>query len=229
LIRYTDGVRAYGLALVAALGMGSVVAATEIPEAQIILDVFESARPGWVPEAAPVRLAVFEDGRLFVGGTSELQAGQLDKRELGELDKRVSLVRKQAPASNVTFGPGETRYRLRLGKDHPQEILASGDPAQAPAALQALARLVSDLAAFEHPSLRPWRAAACLATAIEQALPGGCRTWTLAVPLSELHSARTIPTDQLSGWPLGAIAASACGPNGHRYAVTFHPLLPGER
>jgi hypothetical protein len=229
LIRHTEGVRAYGLALVVTLGVGGVMDATEIPEAQIILDVFESARPGWVPEAAPVRFALFEDGRLFVGGTSDVQAGQLDKRELGELDKRVSLVRKQSPSSSVSFGPGETRYRLRLGKDHPQEILASGDPAQAPAALQPLARLISDLSAFEHPSLRPWRASACLVTAIEQALPGGCRAWTVAVPLAELHAARTIPTDQLSGWPLGAIAASACGPNGRRYAVTFHPLLPGER
>ena len=70
-------------------------------------------------------------------------------------------------------------------------------------------------------------------------IEAGSRSWAPAVKASvmgfllsqpgELASPRVVPIEQLSGWPLGAIAASACGKDGRHYAVTAHPLLPGER
>ena len=67
-------------------------------------------------------------------------------------------------------------------------------------------------------------------SAVEQVLPGGCRPWTLDVPVAELVGAgRALSGEGLARWPAGAPAASVCGPAGKRYAVTFRPLVPGER
>jgi len=203
-------------------------APAELPDAQVLLEVLEPARVGFVPEAAPLRFALLADGQVLAGGTSELLSGQLGKGELAEFEKRLALVRKLSLPSSATFGPGATRYRLRLQKGK-IEVLASGDPAGAPAALQPLARLIADLTVFDHASLRALRPTTYLVGAVEQSLPGGCRPWTLATALSDLLAGpRSIPAEQLTSWPTGAIAASVCA-GSRRYAVSFRPLAPGER
>lgn len=218
-----SSVLAFTLLLAAALP-----SAADLPEAQVLLEVLEPARAGFVPEAAPLRFALLADGQVLAGGTSELLMGQLGKGELAELEKRLALVRKLSLPQTATFGPGATRYRLRLQKGK-TEVLASGDPAGAPAALAPLARLIAELAAFDHASLQPVRPASYVVSAVEQSLPGGCRPWRLDTPLSDLLGGpRVFSADQLGGWPSGAIAASVCD-GSRRYALTFRPLAPGER
>lgn len=218
--------RAAALACVLLCGP-ALEARAELPEAQVLLEVLEPARAGFVPEAAPVRFALLGEGQVLAGGTSEVLMGQLGKAELAELEKRLALVRKLSLPTTVTFGPGPRRYRLRLQKGK-AEVLASGDPAAAPAALQPLARLIADLAAFDHASLQPWRPGSYRVSAVEQSLPGGCRPWRLDTPLSDLLGGpRVMSADQLANWPSGAIAASVCD-GSRRFAVTFRPLAPGE-
>jgi len=201
-------------------------AAPDPPEAQAVLEVLEPARPGFVPEAAPPRFVLLDEGRVIVGGTSALFSGTLARPELGQLEQRLAALRRAAPAGAVRLGPGPRRFRLRLLKGRPVEVEAHGDPETAAPDQQPLARLLADLAAFDHASLRPLAPSAYLATAVEQTLPGGCRAWTLAVSLAELLAEpREIPAAQQAGWPSGAVAASVCE-RGRRYAVTFRPLPP---
>src|SRR6266852_5837753 len=81
--------------------------AATIPEAAVFLEVQSPGAPGFVPEAAPPRFVLMEDGTVFVGGTSHVATGQLDKGEMKEIDKDVSRVRKlPGLGSAVMFGPG---------------------------------------------------------------------------------------------------------------------------
>lgn len=215
------------LALLAA--WAAPVGAGDISGALLVLEVLEPARPGFVPEAAPPRFVLLDEGRVVVGGTSALFSGSLSRTELGELEKRVAAVRRLGPPAGIGFGPGERRFRLRLLKGKPLELQASGDPAAAAPEQQTVARLLADLAAFEHASLRPLAPSGYLGSAVEQALPGGCREWTLPVSLSELAaSPRQLTAAEVASWPTGAVAASVCD-RGRRFAVTFRPLLPGEK
>ncbi len=138
-------------------------------------------------------------------------------------------MRRLAPPASLSFGPGERRFRLRLLKGKVLELQASGDPAAAGPDQQPVARLLADLAAFDHASLRLLAPSGYAATAVEQALPGGCREWTLPVGLPELVAGpRQLTAAEAASWPTGATAASVCD-RGRRYAVTFRPLLPGEK
>jgi len=203
--------------------------AAEIPGALVVLEVLEPARPGFVPEAAPPRFVLLEEGQVVVGGTSALYSGTLSRTELGELEKRLAAVRRLAAPARLAFGAGERHFRLRLLKGKALELQASGDPAAAAPDQQQVARLLADLAAFDHASLRPLAPSGYVATAVEQSLPGGCRKWTLPVALPELVAGpRQLTAAEAASWPTGANAASVCERD-RRYAVTFRPLLPGER
>lgn len=216
-------------ALLALLAWAAPARAGEIPGALAVLEVLEPARPGFVPEAAPPRFVLLDEGRVVVGGTSALFSGTLSRAELGALEKRLAAVRRLAPPADLAFGPGERRFRLRLLKGKPLELRASGDPAAAAPDQQPVARLLADLAEFDHASLRPLAPSGYVATAVEQALPGGCREWTLPVSLPELVAGpRQLTATEAASWPTGANAASVCERD-RRYAVTFRPLLPGER
>jgi hypothetical protein len=218
-----------GFALGGALLLSTAAPAGEIPDAVVVLDVREKTRPGDVPEAAPARFVLMEDGTVFVGGSGVVWTGRLEKREARQLEKAVGRVRRmRGLPAQVSFGPGDTTYRLEIRKE--REITASGDPAAAPASLRPLAALLAELAEFRHPSLRPFRPSAYALRAVEGSLPGGCRAWAFAAPLAQaLGAPRAIAAEEIVGsWPVGAAPASVCHGE-KRYVVTLRPLLPGER
>ena len=221
--------RAAVAGLVLALG-ASVSAASEIPKAVVVLEGLTAPLPDQVPEAEPPRFALLEDGQVFVGGTSRLAAGRLTKPETKAIEARVGALR-QLPAfgPSVALGAGPQRYRLMLRKGGSQDVMITGDPAQAPPGLEPLGSLLQDLLRFEHPTLRPWQPAAYAVIARDGKLAGGCRRWTFAEPVTEsLFAPRTVPASEAETWPTGATPASVCVDD-KTYVVALRPLLPGER
>jgi len=206
--------------------------AAELAGAEVLLEVLEPPRPGFVPEAAPVRFALFPDGRVFVGGTDALMAGRLEGRAAKEVQKRCEQLRKLKGLSReVRFGdagsPHQSRWRLRYRK-RGMDVEAVGDPAQAPSGLEPLARLFEWLSSFDDPGLRPYQPESYLLRAREGRLPGGCRTWPLRESLDALTRAPlVVPASAAGGWPSGAWPASVCSGE-RRFVVTFRPLVPGE-
>jgi hypothetical protein len=206
------------------------LAATEVPGAMVVLDVLVPPLPGYAPTGLPPRFVLLEDGTVYVGGTRDVMAGRLAPPELKAFEKRVSDVRKlPALAGVVAFGPGNERRHVVLRRGHPIEMILNGDPAAAPVALRPLAALVQDLAAFDHPSLKPYAPASYAMSAREGKPVGGCRPWTLPDPLLEsVFSPRVVPAEGLGDWPTGANPATVCLGD-KTYVVTFRPLLPGEK
>jgi hypothetical protein len=215
--------------LAAALALVAGEAVPAVPEASVVLEVLEAPVPGRVPEAAPARFALLEDGTLFVGGTSELFAGRVEKGEAKAIEKLVARVRKlPGLGSQARLGPGETRRRLTLPKG--LTITATGDPGKAPAQLRPLAELIDTLEGFLHPSLRPYFPAQYLLSARAAPIVGGCRRWTFAdLALAEAVAApRFVSSQAAAGWATGAPAANVCSGE-QTYLVALRPLLPGER
>jgi hypothetical protein len=220
--------RALLAALVAACA-GSAGAA-DIPGAVIVLEAAPGT-PGSDPKGAPPRFVLLRDGQVFVGGTSLVEAGRLEKAEAQVLAKRAGALRKlPGLGAPVAFGGAPDRtLRLSVFEGDPLEIVATGDPAQAPAPLASLATLVDELERFRHPTLRPYEPASYALGVREAKLVGGCRAWAFPVPLAEaLAGRRTVAALDATSWPTGAMPASVCVDE-RRYAVTLRPLLPGER
>lgn len=212
-------------------GWSLLAEATDIPEAALVLEVVAHGRAGQVPEAAPPRFVLLEDGQVFVGGSSDVLTTKLDARELKDFDKRIAEIRKHpALAGNVTLGPGDERRRLVLRKGgRPLDMTFVGDPTKAAPALRGLADFVIALGGYAHPGLRPYAAANLALSAREGTLPGGCRRWTHAEPVQDaVFAPKMVAAAGLEGWPRGASAASVCVGDKH-YVVTLRPLLPGER
>ena len=59
---------------------------------------FTQPLPHYVPDAAPARFALFEDGQVFVGGSRSLQGGKLTSREAKDLEKRFARLAEAARA-----------------------------------------------------------------------------------------------------------------------------------
>jgi hypothetical protein len=216
--------------LLCALAGLAPAGAGEIPNAVVVLEVFGRARPDDVPEAAPARFVLFEDGQVFVGGTRRLAAGRLSSAEAKALERRVADVRKlPGLAGNVRLGAGENRQRLLLRRGRPLDMTVIGDPAQVVPALRPLAALIDDLARFEHPSLRPYTPESYAVSAREGTLAGGCRSWPFPEsPAESVFAPRALSGESVHDWPTGITPASVCA-GGKTYVVTFRPLLPGER
>jgi hypothetical protein len=223
------------------------VLAGDIPGAVIVLEATPGT-PGSDPSGAPPRFVLLKDGQVFVGGTARLEAGRLEKGEASELLKRAEAVRRLPGLSPTTVALGgdpARTMRLRLLDGKPLEVVATGDPAQAPPALAPLATLLADLLRYDHPSLRPFAPPSYAMTVREARLVGGCRAWGFGFPITQaLASPRAVSAAEASGWPTGSTPASVCaddtgssgsagtGPSasaGRRYVVTLRPLLPGEQ
>ena len=219
-----------GLAALALVHGGPPAGASEIPGAMIVLEAAPGT-PGRDPSAAPPRFVLLKDGQVFVGGTERLEGGRLEKGEASALQKSADAVRKLPGIfrSPVALG-GDAARTMRLWlRDGPVEVVATGDPAQAPPALAPLASLLSDLLRFDHPSLRPYAPAAYAMTVREARLVGGCRAWGFAFPIAQAQAGpRAVAAAEVTGWPTGAVPASVCADD-RRYAVTLRPLLPGEQ
>jgi hypothetical protein len=185
------------------------------------------ARRGEIPEGMPVRFALQEDGRVFVGGSREIAVGRPENKDVKAIEKQLERVRKLPVfAGPQTLGPGDDVYRLTIRKAG--DIVAKGDPARASGALRPLAQLIEMLMAFEHASLRPYAPTTLLVAARETPLPGGCRRWTFPVALTDvLKEPRVVAAAQAAGWPTGSAPAVVCD-GSRRYAVTLRPLMPGE-
>lgn len=222
--------RAATAVLVAVLAAPAAAATGEIPGAIVVLDVFARTLPDDVPESAPARFVLLEDGQVFVGGTSRLMAGRLSPAELKALDRRITEVRKvPGLAGTVRLGDGEGRRRLLLRRGRPLDMQVLGDTSQAAPPLRPLAALIDDLARFDHPSLRPYAPATYAVSAREGTLAGGCRSWPFKEPPAEsVFAPRPLPGETVRDWPTGARPASVCAGD-KTYVVTFRPLLPGER
>jgi hypothetical protein len=223
-------VRALGVLLLVSLGVPAAAATGEIPGALVVLEVFGRVRPDDVPESAPARFVLLEDGQVFVGGTSRLVAGRLSAAEVKALDRRVAEIRKlPGLAGTVRLGGGEARQRLLLRRGRPLDMTVIGDTSEAAPALRPLATLIDDLARFDHPSLRPHEPGAYAVSAREGTLAGGCRSWPFKEsPAESIFAPRTLPGDSVLDWPTGASPSSVCAGD-KTYVVTFRPLLPGER
>jgi hypothetical protein len=222
--------RGAAVSLVLVLAAARLVLAGDIPKAVVVLESLTATLPDQVPEAAPPRFVLLEDGQVFLGGTSRLAAGRLARTEAKEIEARVVGVR-QLPGfgASVTLGAGPQRYRLRLRKGGAQDITVAGDPTEAPANLVPLANLLQQMLRFDHPSLRPYRPGAYAVIAREGKLAGGCRRWTFAEPVTEsLFAPRMVTASEAENWPTGATPASVCM-GGKSYVVGLRPLLPGER
>lgn len=218
------------LLVLAALARAATAGAGEIPNVVVVLEVFSRARPHDVPESAPPRFVLLEDGQVFVGGTSRLVAGRLSPAEAKALDRRVADVRRlPGLAGTVRLGGGDGRQRLLLRRGRPLDMNVIGDPGQAAPGLRPLAALIEDLLRFDHPSLRPYEPGSYAVSAREGTLPGGCRSWPFKEsPAESVFAPRTLPGESLRDWPTGASPASVCAGE-KTYLVTFRPLLPGER
>jgi hypothetical protein len=217
-------------ALAAVVLAAASALAGEIPGAVLVLEAAPGT-PGADAAAAPPRFVLLEDGQVFVGGDARVEAGRLEKREAQALLKRAEALRRlPGVGPEVALGGrDDVAFRLRLLDGRPLEVRATGDPALAPAPLAPLAALVSDLARFHHPSLRPFAPSSYAMVVREARLVGGCREWTFPFPLASAQAApRTVSASEAEGWPTGALPASVCADD-KRYAVTLRPLLPGEQ
>lgn len=210
--------------------VAAAAAAAEIPRAVVVLEAGIATLPDQVPEATPPRFVLLEDGQVFVGGTHGLATTRLQGKELKELDRRLSDIRKlPSLAGVVTVGPGTAVRRLLLRKGRPLDMKIEGDLEAAVPALQPLAALVVDLERFHHPGLRPYAPAQLALSAREGSLPGGCRRWTRPEPLaSSVFAPQAVSAADFASWPTGSAPASVCTGD-KKYVVTLRPLLPGEK
>ena len=215
-------------ALVLALA-ASPLRAGDIAKAVVVMEAFVETVPGQVPEAAPPRFVLMEDGQVFVGGSSRVLTAKLAGADLKGLERRLAEVRKlPGLAGVVTLGPGEARHRLLLRRGRPIDMKITGDPGQAVAALRPLADLLRDLGRFYHPSLQPYEPAQYALSARAGSLAGGCRSWPFPDrPESLGFAPRVFTADAVRGWPTGASPASVCVDD-KTYVVALRPLLPGE-
>lgn len=201
----------------------------DVPKAVAVLEVDATALPDHVGASAPVRFVLLETGQIYVGGTSEIAVGQLASSEQKQLEKRLSELRKlPGIGGTVAFGSGKQRARLVVRKGRPLDMVVTGAPADAPAALKPLASLIADLSSFDHPSLRRFTPTSYALRAKEGKLPGGCRPWPFEAPLAGTEfTPRVLPADQVLHWPTGAAPASVCAGD-KSWIVTLRPLVPEE-
>jgi hypothetical protein len=211
-------------------GAATAAVAGELPNALIVLEA-DPGTPGSDPAAAPPRFVLLKGGEVFVGGTSRLDAGRLEKAEAQALRRGADAVRKAAGKGAALSLGGDDRsvLRLRLPEDEPRAITIKGDPAAAPPALQAAAAFIRQLLSFDHPSLAPYAPVAYALAAREGQLAGGCRAWGFPLAIADaVAAARLLPAPAAEGWPTGGRPASVCAGDKH-YVVTLRPLLPGEQ
>jgi len=193
------------------------------------LQVSGPVAPGHVAEAMPPRFALAEDGTAYVGGTSAIEAVRLEGAEVRDIEKAIDRIRKIPNLQpKVVLGQGQTTYHLIVRRGRPLDLTATGDPGAAPPALRPVAALLSRLADFSPPDLRPFRPVSYALAVKEESLPGGCRSWTFPVPLVQaMQSPQLVPAAAAEAWPTGGNSAQVCSGD-KRYLVSLRPMLPGE-
>lgn len=213
----------------ALLALVAAVASADVPKAVAVLEVETATMPGHVGASAPVRFVLLETGQIYVGGTSEIAAGQLTSSEQKALEKRLSDLRKlPGIGGTVAFGSGKQRTHLVVRKGRPLDMVVTGALTDAPGPLKPLAALIAELSSFDHPSLKRWQPTSYALRAKEGTLPGGCRPWPFDQPITGTEfTPRVVPADTVQYWPTGAAPASVCQGD-KSWIVTLRPLVPEE-
>jgi hypothetical protein len=213
------------VALAPALG-STPVAGAEV-DIELLVERALPLAPGDVAEAAPPTFVLLQSGQFYMGGSSEILEGRLTGQAHKALRERIARVRKlKGLGATVELGPGPERCRLVFGKG--PEILATGDPEQAPFALRPLSALIDVVSHFDDPSLQLFHPEQYRLLVRQGTLPGGCRPWTLSVSLIDaLPAPRVLPAAAAAGWPTGVHPASVCAGD-KTYVVALRPLLPWE-
>lgn len=216
-------------ALAAWAVLSAAAASADVPKAVAVLEVETPTLPDHEGASAPVRFVLLETGQIYVGGTSEIAVGQLASSEQKALEKRLGDLRKLPGIGGaVAFGSGKQRVHLVVRKGRPLDMVVTGAFTDAPAPLRPLAALLTELASFDHPSLKRWQPASYALRAREGKLPGGCRPWPFAEPLTGTgFTPRVLPAAQVLHWPTGAAPASVCAGD-KSWIVTLRPLVPDE-
>lgn len=216
-------------ALAAWAVLSAAAALADVPKAVAVLEVETPTLPDHEGASAPVRFVLLETGQIYVGGTSEIAVGQLASSEQKALEKRLGDLRKLPGIGGaVAFGSGKQRVHLVVRKGRPLDMVVTGAFTDAPAPLRPLAALLTELASFDHPSLKRWQPASYALRAREGKLPGGCRPWPFAEPLTGTgFTPRVLPAAQVLHWPTGAAPASVCAGD-KSWIVTLRPLVPDE-
>jgi hypothetical protein len=215
------------LAAALVLALSPAAAGAPEPDFELIVERALPLAPGDVPEGAPPTFVLLANGQFYAGGSGEIIEGRLAGQDHKALRERIARVRKlKGLAATVEFGPGTDRCRVVLSKS--QEIIATGDPTQAPFGLRPLASLIEIVSHFDDPSVRLYLPEHYRLIVRQGTLVGGCRPWTFSVPLIEaLPAPRVVPAALTVGWPTGVHPASVCAGD-KTYVVALRPLLPWE-
>lgn len=227
--RRVAGAAAHALAPALLALAPPLLPAGDVAEAVVVLEATTPFSSGEDWSAAPLRFVLLQDGSVFLGGSKDLLAGQLEKQEIKALEAQIEAVRKLPGLASVTaFGGDLPTFRLRVSKGKPLDLRITGDPGNAPAALRPLATLLERLLRFDHPSLRPHAATSLALVAREATHPGGCRLWTLTATPAEASSGTVVAGASASSWLPGIAPTSVCVGD-KRYELRLRPLVPGER
>src|SRR5260370_30099762 len=167
----------------ATLAAGQRNEAAEAPEVLLTLEVSGPLPTGYVASALPPRLVLLEDGQVFVGGTSQLAAGRLDKAEVKAFEQRLAALRKlPGLGRTIAFGGAPApRSHLQAPKSK-LDVVPTGDSAAAPPGMRPVATLGPFLAWFPHPTSPPTMPAGFPPSAKKRPLPLACRPQPLPVP-----------------------------------------------
>lgn len=186
-------------------------------------------------DGVPSRFILMTDGSVYVGGRREYLRGFLDRVEMQDVSTRLDLALKAlgkagAPKS-VSLGDGPAVFRLSsvLGVQFHTYVMGGLDGTPAAPTSMLLVDFIRRLAAFRHPSLRPFDPAQFAMIAREKTLPGGCRDRGALPPLATLPADELVVGERLThGFPTGPEMAQVCE-GSKRFTVVFRPLVPGER
>jgi len=185
-------------------------------------------------EGVPPRFVLLTDGSVFVGGRRDVLRGQLTRDEMQtvatNLDGILKAVGPEGVPPQLSLGEGPEIFRFSVLLGSPFRTVISGSlPVETAPPVSPLADLIRGLAAFRHPSLRPFDPPAFAMRVKEQTLPGGCRPVGSLPPLQNAIASEVVVSEKaVRGFPTGAEMSQICD-GARRFRVVFRPIIPGER
>jgi hypothetical protein len=132
------------------------------------------------------------------------------------------------PTLVIGEGPPNFRFSVLLGSTF-QTVVTGPLPEENAPPSTPLPDFVRSLAAFRHPTLRPFDPPQFAMVVRERTLPGGCRLARGLPSLSTSISNELVVSEAVTrGFPTGAEMAQICE-GGKRFTLVFRPLVPGDR
>ena len=186
-------------------------------------------------DGVPPRFVLMTDGTVYVGGRRDLLRGSLDRSEMQDISTRLDLtlksLGKSGPPSTLVMGDGPAifRFSVLLGTPFQTVVMGSLDAGVGAVTPALLPDFIRRLAAFRHPSLRPFDPPEFAMIVREKTLSGGCRTAKGLPSLSQsLQGERVVQEALTRSFPTGPDMAQVCE-GARRYTLVFRPLIPGDR